>query len=361
MRQTFTWLTTVNHPDEDMRRRGRNIAILAFGFICIGILLAPALSLINKDRIGPPAVIVSMVINFGVLLLARRGSVIAGSIIFISSMLAAFLLPPLMANSLSVTPFYLVLPIVVASLIMRPWHIWLVMLMSIGGLAVVELMLLDDLLRQEINQLILIHSTMILVIVTLTSFLGARSTSSALQSAQRAQAQSDASARALEQANANLEATVAERTAALQVALADLQAQVASQAELLAEVERQRTTIHELSVPVIPISASTLIMPLVGALDSERLFQVQEQALQSLQRTSAHFLILDITGVAVVDTQVAQGLLSVVQAARLLGAEVMLVGIRPEVAQAIVGLGLSLNMSTASDLQTALSQIARRQ
>ncbi len=99
-------------------------------------------------------------------------------------------------------------------------------------------------------------------------------------------------------------------------------------------------------------------MPLVGELDGARLHLIQEQALHALEHSSARYLVLDITGVPIVDSQVAQGLLAVVQAARLLGAEVMLVGIRPEVAQAIVGLGIDLRgVHTSSDLQTSLDRI----
>jgi rsbT co-antagonist protein RsbR len=111
----------------------------------------------------------------------------------------------------------------------------------------------------------------------------------------------------------------------------------------------------------LPISRHTLVMPLVGELDSVRLQLVQEQALLALEKTAARSLVLDITGVPVVDTTIAQGLLQVVQAARLLGAEVMLVGIRPEVAQSIVGLGIDLQYTrTSSDLQTALGHIVVR-
>jgi len=96
-------------------------------------------------------------------------------------------------------------------------------------------------------------------------------------------------------------------------------------------------------------------MPLVGALDSTRLLQIQEQSLQALEHTSARTLVLDITGVPIVDSQVAQGLLVIMQSARLLGATVMLVGVRPEVAQAVVGLGLDLgSVQTFRDLETAL-------
>ncbi|MCS6842543.1 MAG: STAS domain-containing protein, partial [Roseiflexus sp.] len=127
--------------------------------------------------------------------------------------------------------------------------------------------------------------------------------------------------------------------------------------EQLAIIQRQQETIRELSVPVLPVSRDTLVMPLVGALDSARLIQVQEQALERLAATRARRLLLDITGVPIVDSHVAQGLIRVVQAARLLGAEVTLIGIRPEVAQSIVGLGINLNsIRTSSDLQSALAQ-----
>jgi anti-anti-sigma regulatory factor len=156
---------------------------------------------------------------------------------------------------------------------------------------------------------------------------------------------------------ATLETTVDERTSALQTALDDVRARAAEQTQLLAEIENQRVMIQDLSVPVIPINASTLVMPLVGALDSTRLRQLQEQCLHALEQRSARTLVLDITGVPIVDSQVAQGLLMTVRAARLLGADVALVGIRPEVAQSIVGLGIELrDVHTFSDLQSALDR-----
>jgi rsbT co-antagonist protein RsbR len=164
----------------------------------------------------------------------------------------------------------------------------------------------------------------------------------------------------LERLRAALEATVAERTNDLQAALAEVQGQADAQARLLAEIEQQRTSIRELSVPVLPVSATTLVMPLVGVMDSNRLQVLQEQALHAVERTAARRLVLDITGVPVVDVQVAQGLIQVVQAVRLLGATVTLVGIRPEVAQALVGLGEDLQgMDTQSDLQSALDSTTR--
>jgi anti-anti-sigma regulatory factor len=137
--------------------------------------------------------------------------------------------------------------------------------------------------------------------------------------------------------------------------LEELEARAAAQERLLEENRQQRAIIQGLSVPVLPVSADTLIVPLVGALDTERLQTLQSRALHALERSTAQRLILDISGVPLVDSQVAQGLLAVVQQARLLGAEAVLVGIRPEVAQALVGIGVDLRrMRTYRDLEAAL-------
>ncbi len=169
---------------------------------------------------------------------------------------------------------------------------------------------------------------------------------------------------ALQQTFNRMAATIRQQTSDLETHYGEMkQARDALEAthqqtlEHLAVIQRQQEAIRELSVPVLPVSRDTLVMPLVGALDSDRLLQVQEQALERLAATRARRLLLDITGVPIVDSHVAQGLIRVVQAARLLGAEVTLIGIRPEVAQSIVGLGISLsNIRTCSDPQSALSQ-----
>ncbi|NTW00847.1 MAG: HAMP domain-containing protein [Oscillochloris sp.] len=161
----------------------------------------------------------------------------------------------------------------------------------------------------------------------------------------------------LRQTLEGLEQRVADRTTDLQQALNDVETRSREQAQLLEEIQQQRETIREMSVPVLPITASSLVMPLIGAMDTERLRLLQDQALQAIERAQAKTLILDITGVPIVDSQVAQGMIGMVQAARLLGTEVLLVGVRPEVAQAIVGLGLSLpGLRTYNDLRGALSQ-----
>jgi rsbT co-antagonist protein RsbR len=126
----------------------------------------------------------------------------------------------------------------------------------------------------------------------------------------------------------------------------------------LAVVDQQQAIIREMSVPILPVRSSTLVMPLVGSLDSSRLALMQSQALHAIERSDTRHLILDITGVPIIDTQVALGLTQLVQAARLLGVNVDIVGIRPEVAQAIVGLGVEVrDVRTFSNLQAALDRV----
>jgi rsbT co-antagonist protein RsbR len=113
--------------------------------------------------------------------------------------------------------------------------------------------------------------------------------------------------------------------------------------------------IRALSSPVLPIMQGVLVMPLIGAIDNDRATSLTETMLTEIQRQRARIIILDITGVPIVDTHVASVILRSANAARLLGAETVLVGMRPELAHTIVGLGINLNhFVTRSDLQSGL-------
>jgi ribose transport system substrate-binding protein len=120
-------------------------------------------------------------------------------------------------------------------------------------------------------------------------------------------------------------------------------------------ISAQRSIIHDLSTPIVPINDQILVLPLVGAIDTTRAQQIMEAMLRAIEQQRAQVLIVDITGIAVVDTQVANYLLQSAQAARLLGAHVILVGIAPEVAQTIVQLGIDLSsIMTRSTLKDGL-------
>lgn len=153
----------------------------------------------------------------------------------------------------------------------------------------------------------------------------------------------------------SLEGEVAARTGELSAALDEVRGRAAEQQRMLDEIARQGQLIRELSLPVLPVAEDVLVMPLVGNLDGARLDMAMQEALTAVERRAVRFLILDITGVPVVDSHVAQKLVSVVQAVALLGTRSLLVGVRPEVAQTIVGLNLHIEGALPfSDLQAAL-------
>ena len=112
-------------------------------------------------------------------------------------------------------------------------------------------------------------------------------------------------------------------------------------------IQRQQREMMELSTPVVQLWENILALPLIGTLDSERTQVVMESLLQKIVETGASIAIIDITGVPTVDTLVAQHLLKTVAAARLMGADCIISGIRPQIAQTIVHLGVNLSEVTA--------------
>lgn len=127
---------------------------------------------------------------------------------------------------------------------------------------------------------------------------------------------------------------------------------------------RQQREITELSTPVVKLWDGVLALPLIGTLDSERAQVVMEHLLQSILDEAAEIAIIDITGVPTVDTLVAQHLLKAIAAARLMGADCIVSGIRPQIAQTMVHLGVELNVvskaSLADAFALALARIGRR-
>ncbi len=120
-------------------------------------------------------------------------------------------------------------------------------------------------------------------------------------------------------------------------------------------IREQAAIVQELSSPIIPIYQGILVLPLVGAIDSRRAAQIMEHLLESITTHQANIVMLDVTGVPVIDTSVASYLFQTAQAVRLLGSQVILVGIRPEIAQTMVQLGIDLTkMIARADLQSGL-------
>ncbi len=126
-------------------------------------------------------------------------------------------------------------------------------------------------------------------------------------------------------------------------------------------IDAQQALLAELSTPLLRISDTALVLPLIGALDSRRAQRVVESLLEAVDDQNAEIVLLDITGVPVVDTQVANVLLQCAKAVRLLGARMVLTGIRPDVAQTIVALGIDLgDIVTRANLEEGINYALRR-
>jgi anti-anti-sigma regulatory factor/HAMP domain-containing protein len=150
-------------------------------------------------------------------------------------------------------------------------------------------------------------------------------------------------------------ATLEERIAAEQSAQAE---RLALQQEMIAAQERR---LEELAAPVMPLNDHTLLLPVIGAVDEHRADQIMQALLAGVAARRARLVLVDLTGVRAVDNRIAQVLLDAVGAVRLLGAEVALVGLRPEVALAIVALDIDLaGVHIYADLQSALAGAALR-
>ncbi|HEX7065516.1 MAG TPA: STAS domain-containing protein [Bacillales bacterium] len=108
-------------------------------------------------------------------------------------------------------------------------------------------------------------------------------------------------------------------------------------------VSSQRTALKELSAPLIPVFEGISVMPLIGAIDTERAKLIMENLLDGVIEHGSQVVLIDITGVPIVDTMVAHHIIQAAEAVRLIGARCILVGIRPEIAQTIITLGIDLS------------------
>jgi rsbT co-antagonist protein RsbR len=125
-------------------------------------------------------------------------------------------------------------------------------------------------------------------------------------------------------------------------------------------IRQQQEAIRELSTPVLQVRERLLILPIIGIVDAERARQLTEQLLRGVRSNRAKVVVMDITGVPSVDATVANHLVQTVEAARLLGATVIVTGLSPEIAQTLVTIGVDLTkMNTVGDLQGGIEEAER--
>ncbi|ABU57947.1 STAS domain-containing protein [Roseiflexus castenholzii] len=356
MTHLFATLTNVTARNPDDQRRGRILVSLSLGVIALLLSVGMGLILLQPS-VGRFGNLGLAVLVFAVAaVLGKKGFVTAGAYVLIvvsgiGALSGVFLNPNSPFNT-----FYLLISVLLASVLLPPRQIWVVLGICLAAVAGVLVRVPAE-TRTAINlDLASAHLTILLIVSAFISFIGARSLSSALKDVDESRRRAEEANRQIEVANATLEAHIEERTAAYRRLTDEQRAVVARLEESLRAQQHLNQMIADLTVPVIPVRNDTLVIPLIGSIDASRVQQLLASALQSLERTRARILIIDVTGVAVIDSHVAAALLQVAQAARLMGAETIVAGIRPEVAQTLISLGADLHsMRTAATLQSALA------
>lgn len=349
-------LLSIRSSDPDVQRRGRNVVIVGSGLSALAILLIFVAVSQQAPPIAPFILAGASAVFVCTVFLARSGRVDLGALTIIATSIIGTLTIIATDPGTPSLPFFLILATLLSTVLLPPPLIWVVLLICVGGEHLVAALFSPELRTGDVWAETMVNSTVLMGAVAVIGYLSARGIRAALAQAEAARREAERASEALAATNASLEMRVEERTAALREA-ADKQRAIAEelQASLQAQQELDRV-VAELSVPAIPISADTIVVPLVGSIDSARAERALVGVLGRVERDHARTIILDITGVAVVDTHVATALLQLAAAARLMGATTILAGIRPEVAQTLVNLGVDLSgIRTAATLQESLA------
>lgn len=352
------WLLKIRHADDDSRRRGRLGVIFCLAMIAMDVLAIPIALLQRSPALALIPIAAGLVLFVGTIALIRNGHIVSGTVLFTGSLIVLILINMPGRATVSVTPFYLLLPLLAAGILLPPRHIWTIWGATIAALFLTISVMPNQPLADATTRATVIGAVLLLSIAALVGFLGARSSSSALTELRQARNELEASWATLAAAKETLEQRVVERTANLEVALATQHAQATALAQSLAAQQQLNELITALSVPIIPLREDVLVVPLVGNLDTARTQQVLQDMLRQIEQRRAHTIFIDVTGIAVVDTSLAEALLQATSAARLLGANSILTGVRPAMAQALVGLGVDLQqVHTVASLADGLATL----
>lgn len=350
MRRWLDWLLTVNSPDENIRRRGRNIIYIILGLLVLMLFIAVAWTIITPvSIIFVFATVLPTLTYFGMLVLVRRGYVDTAAVIIFMMQLtvSVYILTSSFEQPWSV--MMLITPLLFASVSLRAWQIW------IAFIAIAIARVFINTQTSDTTTDILIFQIITFAVFTLMLFLGTRSLEQSLQQSDELRHVAEGSSNALAAANDNLEQAVNNRTADLQHALSDVRERELRLTQTLQELSASQELVRSLSAPIIPILPSVIVVPLAGILDGEQAQRLMQQVLERISAQRSRDLILDITGVPIMDSHVANVVIQIAQAVKLLGTRTLLVGVRPEVAQTLVALNIEFgDLEIFADLQDAV-------
>jgi len=363
-----SWLNDLSLSDPIERRQGPLLQVILLGLSILSILALP-LTLTSNATTDQARILTISGVTIGAILypiclaLLRRGRFTYAVSITITGLLitTTILLIPKGLNSNWIAMFVFAYPITFAGLLAGRRVLWLttglaiISLCSIGFLGQVAPTLVGyDAPGAMFAVPVVVAFTLVISFLSLVFDRFGNALRDALHTSLQRE-------RELEHVRESQELVITERTAAVQHALRDVEQREAHLTQTLAELRASQQAVQELSAPVIPVLAGVLVAPLIGALDGVRAAMLTDNLLRAVEQQHTQYVIFDITGVPIVDTHVAQVLIQTTSALRLLGASVLLVGIRPEVAQTMVALNIDLGaVVTYADLREAIESLLPR-
>jgi rsbT co-antagonist protein RsbR len=296
---------------------------------------------------------------------ARRGrSQWSGLLLVVSTLVITIMWCVLGAGLTGTTPMLLFIVVALASMVLRDRDNIIVGVLCIAAVGVLGLLTVrgwviapraEAATARSIINVVVLYS-LILGFISFLGFTNARSHA-------RAMARLAQQALSFEAQNKQLVAQsllVQQQGVKLEHQHAELVVRSDQLQQALDEVHRSTQTLQAVQNPLVPIADGVLVMPLVGTFDNARAAQFVEALLQGIEQRRAHTVVLDVTGLPTMDSDAAQTLLQATQASRLLGTQLVLVGLTPNVAQTIVGLGLDLSsIRIERDLQSAVLILSR--
>jgi rsbT co-antagonist protein RsbR len=342
-----------NISDQNLRRQGFLVMIVSLALFALAVILV--LNSIRQNGWNFTAVSVAIggLIYVACAAMARMGLVRPAAYL-ISWVPMVGMVAILLVSPSPIAVFFFSIPIMFSSIALSSRQV-----IPIAILALLTTLFAAS-RDQGADNSVYFVATFFVILISVLAYLGAWSVEQAIGIARAAEHALIDANNALRESNTDLENRVLQRTADLQQREVRLQQAFTEQQQTLAELRRSHDIIRELSAPILPVAPGVLIAPIIGAIDSERAAFIINGLLSATERERARFLILDVTGIPVIDTQVAQVLLKAAQSARLLGTQVMLTGIRPEVAQTLVGLGVELrSIVTHGTLQSGIANALR--
>ena len=254
-----------------------------------------------------------------------------------------------------IAPFFMAISLFSASIMLKPRAVLIILVIDIIVLWWALLFPAHAFFEGPYGYDAAVYSTILLIMVAVLTYMSARNTYQELQAAHQFTNQTQHDRQILEMDNLELERRVVERSQELTDALSQQEAQTLAFQESTHIQDQLHQEILLLPVPIIPITTRVLIAPLIGIIDQARAERIVPILLAEIKRQRAKTLLLDVTGMAIIDRAVAQILIQIAETSRLLGTQTILIGLRPEVAQSLVAFNSDLRvLRSAASLQEGL-------